>query len=380
VLEDRGWNTAVGRWYILRTVAGPLSQKLVAVRISLEVQNQARAHHDLQSRDKETSPLPEFFRQRARAALAFAILLAAAVPAFPAASLQPTRAGLVRQSLGAREAGFTYLQNDGDVHDYVRKGLLVTLRGNGDYHIDDDVRHTAARPEVKVFVERLAKQYRDACGEKLVVTSLVRPRNRQPWNSDPLSVHPTGMAVDLRISVKSSCRRWLESTLLELEGDGLIEGARERVVPHYHVVVFPAYARHLERNGIALPAAGGVMLAGLPPLGAAGMPAAMTAVTRDLPTPMMPVAVLASTTTPGVRTVTNTAPARPTTSAGKGTSTRRPSTTTHKPNARRYKVRSGDNLWTIARRHGVSVQAIRKVNKVSSTRLRPGQVLAIPAR
>jgi len=312
------------------------------------------------------------------------LLVATAVPAFPAASLQPTRAGLVRQSLGARDAGFTYLQNDGDVHDFVRKGLLVTLRGNGDYYIDDDVRHSAARPEVKVFVERLAKQYRDACSEKLVVTSLVRPRSRQPWNSDPLSVHPTGMAVDLRISTRASCRRWLEKTLVDLEGDGLIEAARERVIPHYHVVVFPAYERHLERNGIQVPAAGGVVLAGLPPLGAAGMPTAMTPIAANLPTPMMPVAVLASHTG-GVPTVTNTAPAKPRRSAGKTTSTRRrTTTTTHKPthrsSVRRYKVRNGDNLWSIARRHGVSVQAIRKANKVASARLRPGQVLAIPAR
>lgn len=334
--------------------------------------------------------MPEFFRQRVRASLAFVVLLAAAFPAFPAASLTPTRAGLVRQSVGAQHAGFTYLVNDGDVHEYVRKGLLVTMRGNGDYYIDDDVRHTAARPEVKVFVERLAKQYRDACGDKLVVTSLVRPRSRQPWNSDPLSVHPTGMAVDLRISTKSSCRRWLEKALIDLEGDGLIEAARERVIPHYHVVVFPAYAEHLERNGIALPAAGGVVLAGLPPMRSAGMPTALTPVARDLPTPMMPVTVLAATTTSGVTTVSNTAPARPRASAAKGTathrtvtrraSTSRHTTTAHKPSVRRYKVRNGDNLWTIAQRHGVSVQAIRKANKVASARLRPGQVLAIPAR
>jgi len=334
------------------------------------------------SRDKETTPLPEFFRQRARAALAFVVLLVAAVPAFPAASLQPTRAGLVRQSVGAREAGFTYLDNDGQVHDFVRKGLLVTLRGNGDYYIHEDVRHTAARPEVKVFVERLAKQYRDACGEKLVVTSLVRPRNRQPWNSDPLSVHPTGMAVDLRISTKSTCRRWLERTLVELEGDGMIEAARERVVPHYHVVVFPAYAEHLERNGIQLPATRGVVLAGLAPLGTAGMPT--TALAGNLPTPMLPIATLAAHTAPAAPAVTRTAStragARQSASAGKSTTTRRHTTTTHRPSVRRYKVRRGDNLWSIARRHGISVQSIRRANKVASARLRPGQVLAIPAR
>jgi len=346
--------------------------------------------------------LPEFVvqrvRTRSRAALVAVALLATAVPAFAAASLVPTHAGLLRQSMGAREAGFTYLQNDGDVHDYVRKGLLVTLRGNDDYYIDSDVRFTAARPEVKAFVERLGKQYRAACDEKLVVTSLVRPRDRQPWNSDPLSVHPTGMAVDLRISSSSACRRWLEKTLLDLEGDGLIEAARERVVPHYHVVVFPAYAERLERNGVDLPASNGVVLAGLPPLIKAGgalpapaMPIAAAAPATQHATPAAaqratPAAARSTARRPATSSTKHTATrhssttARRTTSSAKHTSTRRSSSTARHASARRYKVRNGDNLWSIARQHGVSVQAIRKANKVASARLRPGQVLAIPAR
>jgi len=326
------------------------------------------------SRDKETTPLPERLSERSRASLLACLLAVATVPAaFAAPSLLPTRAGLLRQSQGAREAAMTYLENDGQVHDFVRQGLLVTMRGNDDYYIHPDVRHTAARPEVKAFVERLAKQYRDACDEKLVVTSLVRPRNRQPWNSDPLSVHPTGMAVDLRISASSACRRWLEKTLLELEGEGLVEAARERVVPHYHVVVFPAYEQHLERNGIELPAASSVVLAGLP--------VAMMPLAAALPAPQMPIAVPAvhrSGSTPA--TARAAAPRRTTTTAAKHSSTRRSSTTSRRPSVQRYKVRRGDNLWSIARRHGISVQAIRRANKVASARLRPGQVLAIPAR
>ena len=329
--------------------------------------------------------MPEFVYQRVRTALFAVVLLLTTVPAFAgAASLTPTHAGLLRQSFGARDAGLTYLQNAGDVYDYVRKGLLVTLRGNDDYYIHPDVRFTAARPEVKAFVERLAKQYRGACDERLVVTSLVRPRDRQPWNSDPLSVHPTGMAVDLRISSSSACRRWLEKTLLDLEGDGLIEAARERVIPHYHVVVFPAYAEHLERNGIGLPASNGVVLAGLPQLVTTG---------AELPAPAMPIAAAAAATqrvTPAaarstVRRPTATSAKQTTTrhsstSARHSTSARRSSTSARHASVRRYKVRRGDNLWSIAKKHGISVQAIRKANKVASTRLRPGLVLAIPAR
>ena len=315
-----------------------------------------------------------------RTLLVLAALVTAAGPALATASLQPTRAGLIRQSLGAREADYSFLQNDQQVHDFVRKGLLLPMRGNADYHIDDDVRFAAARPEVKVFVERLAKQYRDSCGEKLVVTSLVRPRSRQPWNSDPLSVHPTGMAVDLRISSASSCRRWLEDTLLELEGKGLVEAARERVIPHYHIVVFPAYERHLEKNGIELPKAGGFVLASTGAAGPLGLPSLLaTASTGVLPAGLTPVS---NSATPAVQRASNQSSA---TTAKKPTTTRRTSASKSKSSSsrattRRYKVRRGDNLWTIARRHGVSVAAIKRANSRVASRIKPGQVLAIPAR
>jgi hypothetical protein len=269
---------------------------------------------------KEADPLQQcssrWRRGRALAVLAAAL---AAAPALGAGSLQPTRAGLVRQSLAARSHDFSYLQNDEQVHAFVRKGLLVPLRSNDDYHVHPGARHALARPEVKLFVERLSAQYRAACGERLVVTSLLRPKNRQPRNSHPLSVHPTGMALDLRVSGVAKCRRWLESTLIDLETAGVLEAARERRPPHYHVVVFPTpYAKYAQRHGATV---GGTVLA------AAEAPPA-------------------------------TAAAEPS----------------------RYRVRSGDSLWSIARRYGTTVASIRQFNGLRSTRLMPGQTIAIPAR
>ena len=83
-----------------------------------------------------------------------------------------------------------------------------------------------------------------------MVTSLTRPTTRQPRNASPLSVHPTGMAVDLRRSWSYSCRRWLESTLLYLEGRGVLEAAREKRPPHYHIALFPKpYASYVANLG-----------------------------------------------------------------------------------------------------------------------------------
>jgi LysM repeat protein len=271
-------------------------------------------------RQRSPRSLPRLARPLSAAALA-ATLLAPAAHA--AGSLQPTHAGLLRQSFAARSESFSYLQNDQQVHEFVRRGLLVPLRSNSDYYIHPDLRHAVARPEVRLFVERLAAQYRAACGERLVVTSLLRPKNRQPRNSHPLSVHPTGMALDLRIPGVSKCRSWLERTLVELESKAVLEAARERRPPHYHVVVFPtAYARYVGGGAATAPSA--TVLAALPSQPAAAAPAA--------------------------------------------------------PEPARYKVRSGDNLWTIARRHGVTVASIKRYNGLRTTRLKPGQTLTIPAR
>jgi LysM repeat protein len=46
-----------------------------------------------------------------------------------------------------------------------------------------------------------------------------------------------------------------------------------------------------------------------------------------------------------------------------------------------YKVRSGDNLWTIAKKKGVSVAAIRKANAPKKLNvLQIGQVIKLPVK
>lgn len=42
-----------------------------------------------------------------------------------------------------------------------------------------------------------------------------------------------------------------------------------------------------------------------------------------------------------------------------------------------YTVRSGDSLWEIARRHGTTVDAIRRLNNLQADRLRPGDRLRV---
>jgi hypothetical protein len=164
---------------------------------------------------------------------------AATVAEASSASLRGSRAQMVQQNQVAKEHGLTFYRTPADIRAGVERGELVELTGNADYDVAAFVSHPFLQPAAKLWVERVAAQYRAACGQKLVVTSAVRPENGQPGNAHALSVHPAGMAVDLRVSDRASCREWLENTLLTMERRGVINGIRENHPPHYHVAIFP---------------------------------------------------------------------------------------------------------------------------------------------
>jgi hypothetical protein len=169
---------------------------------------------------------------------ALLLLPSLAIPAW-AQSLRGSRASIDRQNREARQHDFTFLRRPAQLDRFVDAGLLVPLEDAEHYRLHD-VSFNVARPEVKLFVERLSAQYLDACGQRLVVTSLTRPTTLQPANASPRSVHPTGMAVDLRVPATASCRRWLESTLLALERRRVLDATLERSPLHFHVAVFPS--------------------------------------------------------------------------------------------------------------------------------------------
>jgi hypothetical protein len=137
----------------------------------------------------------------------------------------------------AVEADYSFLRKPADVEHLVELGRLVPVSGNAEYSLSD-VSFPFARPEVRAFVESLAADYHDEFGYKLVVTSLTRPLVLQPANAHELSVHPAGMAVDLRVPASGTRKAWLEQRLLGLEDAGAIDVTREHHPSHYHVAVF----------------------------------------------------------------------------------------------------------------------------------------------
>lgn len=259
-------------------------------------------------------------RRRPSAAIA-AVALVVLVGAAPAAaqSLRGSPSSLDRQNRAAREHDYTFLRTASQVRSFAANGYLVRLPAGRDYELHG-VSFPYTRPEVALFVQRLSGQYRAACGERLVVTSLTRPTSNQPRNASERSVHPTGMALDLRYSRSRACRAWLEDVLLSLERAGVLEATRERFPPHYHIAVFPrqysAYVDGLQRRqGTTRVASADVEVEER--VGASAEGAA-------------------------------------------------------------YRVRSGDSLWTIARAHGTTVDEIRTLNNLRGSRIFAGQVLTVP--
>jgi LysM repeat protein len=168
-------------------------------------------------------------------------------PALPASaqSLRGSTRSVDLQFRVAHDHDFTFLESPAQVERFVKAGYLVPVKANRYFDLHG-VSYPYARPETRTFILRLSEQYRRACGEKLVVTSLTRPLSRQPNNASSRSVHPTGMAVDIRRSNNMGCRSWLEEVLLSLEKTGVLEATRESHPPHYHVALFPKpYARYV---------------------------------------------------------------------------------------------------------------------------------------
>jgi hypothetical protein len=254
-----------------------------------------------------------------------------------AQSLKGSHATMERQNSVAHNLDYTFLETARDVRHFIEAGLLVPVHSTKALRLSEGVSFSYARPAVKLFAERLASQYQRECGERMVVTSLVRPLSRQPWNASELSVHPAGMAVDIRVSDRRSCRNWLAEALVGLEAKGVIDATREHFPAHFHVAVFPAaYERYVAKTDA---------------------PTSTRLASAAATKPAKPVLKIAEAAQPTYASILPMPSSH--------------TTTTHK-------VRPGESLWSIAKQHGVSVAALKNANDLRKSRIVPGQVLAIP--
>ncbi len=290
----------------------------------------------------------------------FAILtaiFAASVGVAQAQSLRGSKESVQRQYSVAVGDRLTFVDTSREIPDLIESGELLRVVENRNLVLHE-VSNPYARPGVKLLLDRLSAQFRAACGEKLTVTSLLRPKNRQPANAASISVHPAGMAADIRIPRRGRCRSWLEQTLLSLESSGVLDVTRERNPPHYHVAVFSTpyhnYVAMLTksnreyrvRRGDSLWEIARAMGISLAQLRAAnGISGDLINVGQRLQIP----ASATNSTVGATATVDKI----------------------------EYKVRRGDTLWRISRRYNTSVARIMRQNGLSSDLLEVNQVLQI---
>lgn len=278
-----------------------------------------------------------------------------------AQSLSGSRASMQQQHSHAVANNYGFAHTSRDVGKLSGAGELVKVSANRNLVIHN-VSYPYLRPAVKTLLERLSAQYRNACGEKLTVTSMTRPIARQPVNAADDSVHPTGMAFDLRIPSNSRCRSWLERTLLSLEGNNVLDVTRERRPPHYHVAVFPEpYQQYLAgimgqqreytvRRGDTLVAIASRLDTSVAQIRSAN------ALSGDL------IHIGQTLMIPGGSSSRGAGPVMMQASA--------PREVTHR-------VQSGETLWRIANRYRTSVDDLRNQNGLADDLLRVGQVLKV---
>jgi len=285
-----------------------------------------------------------------------------------AQTLTGSRASMERQYQVAVSHGYVFAKTASTVNKLVEQGDLQRVQPTRHFELHN-VSFPYAKAPVKLFIDQISAQYFAACGEKLTVTSLTRPLDRQPGNAADDSVHPTGMAVDLRIPPAGKCRSWLERQLLSLEAAEVLDVTRERNPPHYHVAVYPEPYRqfaeaspgtgtgseYVVRRGDTLSRIASITGASIAQLKATnGLRNDILQIGQKLAVPAGNSAV--------VSRVSQTANAQ----------IASVSEVTHH-------VKRGDTLWRIARQYGTTVDALSAENRLRGAALQIGQVLKVKA-
>jgi len=269
-----------------------------------------------------------------------------------------------RQHQHAVSEGYTFSRTSAQVNELVDAGDLLRVRPTN-HLIIHNVSYPYLRESVKTLLERLSSQYYNACGEELVATSMTRPINRQPANAAHDSVHPAGMAFDLRIPAKQSCRSWLERTLLSLEEREVLDVTRERYPPHYHVAVFPepyrVYLAAITGQNREYVVRRGDTLSGIASRNSVTVRQLRTAnsLSGDL------INIGQRLTIPGSSSGTAVATAG---ASSQSVPVLREVT---------HRVKRGETLWRIASRYSTSVDTLRDHNGLAGDLLNVGQVLRV---
>jgi LysM repeat protein len=285
-----------------------------------------------------------------------------------AQTLTGSRTSMERQHQVAVSHGYVFAKTASTVNKLVEQGDLLRVQPTRHFELHN-VSFPYAKAPVKLFIEQLSAQYVAACGEKLTVTSLTRPLDRQPGNAADDSVHPTGMAVDLRIPPAGKCRSWLERQLLSLESAEVLDVTRERNPPHYHVAVYPEPYRQFAE---ATPGSGtgseyvvrrGDTLSRIASI--TGASVAQLKSTNGLRNDILQIGQKLAVPASNSAVVSRVSPSANAQIAAVSEVT--------------HRVKRGDTLWRIAKQYGTTVNALSSENGLNGAALQIGQVLKVKA-
>ena len=306
-------------------------------------------------------------------------------------SLRGSKSSIAKMYTIARRHDIDFLRTAADVDSAIARGQLVALTGTVSYEVSAAVGFAYATPEARHFVETLAPHFFRNCNAPLVITSATRPETRQPRNASQLSVHPTGIAVDLRRPYPGACLTWLRDTLTTMEDNGLIEVTEERHPPHFHVAVLAEpgsapIAGLIDRLAAGDSSSASPLFSTFNELEQAIAPA--LAFQPLFHAPLLPSELLVAMS--GEEIIADTIAQAPIVIASVSTGdvevtaadTTNEKTAEPKKAPRRadtYKVRPGDTLWDIAKKYDLSVGELQRANKLGKkSQIKPKMILKIP--
>jgi Family of unknown function (DUF5715) len=142
-----------------------------------------------------------------------------------------------RQLAYAVARGIQLMHTEADYQNAVRSGQLVRLNHP---NLEVGARRPYALPTTVRFISEVAEQFVTAGCGRLRINDAVRLTSERPQNGSPDSVHPAGMALDLRvINLSEQCYAVLFELLHAAERDRRADVTREWAPEHFHVVVIP---------------------------------------------------------------------------------------------------------------------------------------------
>lgn len=173
--------------------------------------------------------------------------------AFGAVSLHGSRSALMEQNLMAQREGLSHITHTRQLKIFEKKKLLVPLRSGTAVKIDRRLlrEYSYARPETRLFVRRLSRDFARKFHKPLQINSAVRTvdyqkqlrrKNRNAARATTgllQSSHTTGATIDIAKKGMSRTElNWMRERLIRLERAGYIEATEEHRQPVFHVMVF----------------------------------------------------------------------------------------------------------------------------------------------